>query len=116
MNRPSPPLTDARPFNIRLEALRGEPMSTPEAQVTPIARRLTIWWPGGAWVYAWPVAVEYQEGNATRRTRILPVRAIMVAGVAVSGLAALAALLTRSKARRQRRAARSETGERRVAR
>jgi hypothetical protein len=55
--------------------------------VTPVARRLMVWWPGGGWLYAWPDAIEYPDGQRTRRVRIVPVRSL-----AMGGLVALVAV------------------------
>jgi hypothetical protein len=69
-----------------------------DTAVTPIARRLALSWPGGAWVYAWPAAIEYPEGSQTRRTRILPYQRLMsVALVALSAGALVAFIAQRWK-------------------
>ena len=80
-------LVEARPFGARVETMRGEPMVVAGASMTPIARRLAVWWPGGAWVYAWPIAIEYPPG---RRTRIIHVRMRAFALFATLGMAAFA--------------------------
>lgn len=59
----------SRPVGLRMETLRGELTPTAGAPITTVARRLALWWPGGAWVYAWPVAIEFAEGNGRPRTR-----------------------------------------------
>lgn len=85
-------LDGALPGGARLETLRGSPRQAGDATVTPIARRLTLRWPGGGWVYAWPSAVEIQTARGTRRTRIVPALALAaLAGVALAALAGVAA-------------------------
>jgi hypothetical protein len=94
-------LAETRPVGVRLDLLRGEPMPTAGPPVTPVARRLALWWPGGAWVYAWPVAVEYPDGQRTQRVRIVHVRMVSLATFAALGLAAVALFVARRP--RQRR-------------
>jgi hypothetical protein len=61
--------------------------------LTPIARRLVVWWPGGGAVYARAAAVEYQDGGRTRQIRIVPIQSLVFGALAVLGLAAIAASL-----------------------
>lgn len=82
-------LDGALPAGVRLEQLRGAPRQAGDAVVTPIARRLTLRWPGGAWVYAWPAAIEVQTERGTRRARIIPVQRILLSALAGGALAAL---------------------------
>ncbi len=83
-------LNGALPAGARMEKLRGAPRQAGGATVTPITRRLTLRWPGGGWVYAWPSAIEVQTERGTRRLRIIPVRIIALATLAGIILAALA--------------------------
>ncbi len=85
-----PHQAEMRPFGARLDVLRGEPIPTAGPPITPVARRLALWWPGGAWAYAWPVAIEYPDGQRTRRTRIVHVRMLSLTVFAALGLAAFA--------------------------
>lgn len=85
-------LGETRPFGVRVETMRGEPMPAAGATITPIARRLAVWWPGGAWVYAWPIAVEYPPGQMTR---IIHVRMRVFALFATFGLSAFAIFVAR---------------------
>lgn len=89
------------PFGARLDVLRGEPTQTAGPPITPVARRLALWWPGSVWVYAWPVAIEYPEGQRTRRVRITNVRMLSRAIFAVFVLAAFAMFMTQRRARAQ---------------
>ncbi len=61
--------------------------------MTPIARRLTLRWPGGGRVSTWPVAVEIQTERGTRRLRVIPVRRIALAALTGITLAALAGVI-----------------------
>ena len=98
----SPLRAASRPFGAQLDTLRGEPTPTAGLRVTPIARRLTLWWPGGAWVYAWPIAIEYPDGQRARRRRIPNMRMRSQATCVALGIAAAVLFLTRSRnARRQ---------------
>lgn len=85
-------LGEARPFGVRVETMRGEPIAAAGATMTPIARRLAVWWPSGAWVYAWPIAIEYPPGQ---RTRIIHIRMRAFAFFATLGLAAFAVFVAR---------------------
>ncbi len=80
-----------RPFGARLERLLGEPTRAAGTLVTPIARRLAIWWPGGGWVALWPVAVEYPTSAGSRRARIAPVQTIALVALSLMSLVALVA-------------------------
>ena len=82
-------LDGALPAGVRLDTLRGEPRQTSGATVTPIARRLTLRWPGGGSVSTWPSAIVVQTARGTRRARIIPVQRIALAALAGIALAAL---------------------------
>jgi hypothetical protein len=84
-------LNGAAPTGLRLETLRGGARQVGGATMTPIARRLTIRWPGGGWVYAWPTAIEIQTERGVRRARVMPVQRIALAALAGLALAAAAA-------------------------
>src|SRR3974377_407040 len=88
MNMPSPRLVAAKPFGLRRSDLRGAQMRVAGVLLTPIARRLVVWWPGGGAVYARPVAVEYLDGRRTRQIRIVPVQSLGFGALAALGLAA----------------------------
>jgi len=90
----------ARPFGMRLDTLRGEPIVANGVSITPFARRLALWRPGGALVYAWPVAVEYPAGQRIRRARIVQMWMLSLGSLAA--LATVAALF--AVARRRARA------------
>lgn len=92
----------ARPFGVHLDVLRGEPTLTNGVAITPIARRLALWWPGGAWVYAWPVAIEYPADERIQRTRIIHIRMFSLATFAALGLVAYVVFATRRRVREQR--------------
>lgn len=93
---------EARPFGMQLDTLRGEPIVANGVSITPIARRLALWRPGGAWVYAWPVAVEYPAGQRIRRARIVQMWMLSLGSLAALALATVAALF--AVARRRARA------------
>lgn len=88
LSRGIPPGAGARPFGVRLAAARGAPVLAAGMSVTPIARRLMVWWPGGGWVYVWPDAIEYADGQRTRRARIVPVRLLALGGFVALGVVA----------------------------
>lgn len=94
MSRGSPPWADARPVGVRFATAPGTPVLAAGMSVTPIARRLTVWWPGGGWLYVWPDAIEYFDGQRARRARIVPVRLITMGGLVALG--AVAAVATAS--------------------
>lgn len=80
------PKADARPFAARLETLRSEPQQLADVTVTLVALRLTLRWPGGAWVYGCPAAIDYDDGRHSRRQWILPIQRIALAGIMALGL------------------------------
>jgi hypothetical protein len=83
-------LDGALPVGVRMETLRGAPRQAGGATVTPIARRLTLRWPGGGRVSIRPTAVEIQTERGTRRVRIMSFRRVAMAALAGITLAALA--------------------------
>lgn len=93
MSRRSLRLAEARPFGVQLKDLRGAPTLAAGLPVTPIARRLMVWWPGGNWIYAWPGSIEYTDGSQTRQLRIIPIQTLTLGAVAALGLATIAASL-----------------------
>jgi hypothetical protein len=105
MSSGSPPWAGAWPVGVRLAATRGAPMLAAGMSVTPIARRLTVWWPGGGWVYAWPEAIEYLDGQRMRRARIIPVRLITMGGIVTLGAVAAVASVAQWWRRGRRNAA-----------
>lgn len=93
MNRRSPRLAEARPVGVQLKDVRGAPTLVAGVPVTPIARRLVVWWPGGGWVYAWPGSIEYSDGSRTRQIRIVPIQSLAFGAVAALGFVTIAASL-----------------------
>jgi hypothetical protein len=91
MSLSSQRLMAAKPFGLRRSDLRGAQMTVAGVPLTPIARRLMVWWPGGGAVYARPVAIEYQDGSRTRQVHIVPIQSLALGALAVLGLAAIAA-------------------------
>jgi hypothetical protein len=91
MNLPGPRLVEAKPFGLRRSDLRGAQMTVAGVLLTPIARRVVVWWPGGGAVYARPVAIEYLDGSRTRQIRIIPIQSLALGTLAALGLAAIAA-------------------------
>jgi hypothetical protein len=91
MNWTSSRLVGAKPFGLQRSDLRGAQMPVADILLTPIARRLMVWWPGGGAVYTRPVAVEYVDGSRTRRIRIVPIQSLGFGALAALGLAAVAA-------------------------
>jgi hypothetical protein len=74
--------------------------------LTPIARRLVVWWPGGGAVYARPVAIEYLDGSRTRQVRMVPIQSLAYGALAALGLATMATSFAL-----RRRDRRRDTGE-----
>jgi hypothetical protein len=97
MNRRSPQVAQARPFGVRLDDVRGVPTLAAGVPVTPIARRLIVWWPRGGWVYAWPGSIEYPDGIRTRRIRIVPIQSLAFVALAALALATIAASLAQRR-------------------
>jgi hypothetical protein len=91
MNRTSPRLMEAKPFGLQRSDLRGAQMPVADVLLTPIARGLVVWWPGGGAVYARPVAIEYLDGSRTRQIRIVPTQSLAFGALAALGLAVVAA-------------------------
>jgi hypothetical protein len=91
MYRTSPPVVEGKPFGLQRSDLRGAPMPVADVLLTPVARRLVIWWPGGGAVYARPVAIEFLDGGRTQRIRIVPIQSLALGALAALGLAAVAA-------------------------
>ncbi|MGZ3584108.1 MAG: hypothetical protein ACXWQR_22325 [Ktedonobacterales bacterium] len=117
MNRRSPRLAEARPFGVQLKDVRGAPMLAADIPVTPIARRLTVWWPGGAWVYAWPGSIEYPDGSRIRQIRIVPIQSLASVALVALALATIAASFAQRWRDGQRDTGESaSTGGKRIAR
>jgi hypothetical protein len=89
MRANNPQRHGASPVGARLDTLRGAERQTPDATIIPIARRLSLRWPGGGGIYAWPAAVEIQTATGTRRTLIIPVQTVLFVALASVSLGAL---------------------------
>lgn len=80
---------------MSLDESRGAPREAGGVIVIPVARRLVARWPGGAWVLAWPAAVEVRANGRTRRVRIVPVQSLALAALAGAALVALLGTIAR---------------------
>jgi len=86
----------ARP-RIERREVRGEPLTLSGRRITPIKRVVHIAWPGGAWLWQRPIAVEIQEGESLRRMPVHNITRRAIIGLALS--AALVAVVTRRRLR-----------------
>jgi hypothetical protein len=89
---------------VRISEVRYKPITTYDREITPIDRVFQVRWPGGAFLWRRPVAVEIHQGDAVRRLSIQDVTrratiSIRLAGVAIVVLAA--SWLRLKKARRR---------------
>ena len=84
-------VVEARPFGIRRSNLRGAQMLVAGVPVTPVVRRVMVWWPGGGGVYARAHAIEYLDGSRTQQIRIAPIQSLAFGGLIALGAAAIAA-------------------------
>jgi hypothetical protein len=84
-------LAEAKPFGLRRSDVRGAQMRVAGVLLTPIARRVVVWWPGGGAVYARPVAIEYLDGTRTRQIRIVPVQSVALGALVALGMVTIAA-------------------------
>jgi hypothetical protein len=91
MNSRRPRVVEARPFGMRVSDLRGAQMLVAGVPVTPIVRRVVVWWPGGGGVYARARAIEYLDGSRTRQIRIVPIQSLAFGALTALGAAAIAA-------------------------
>lgn len=89
MNRTSPRVVEAKPFGLQRSDLRGAQMPVAGVLLTPIARRLVVWWPGGGAVYVRPVAIEYLDGSRTQQKHIVPIQSLAFGALVALGLAAI---------------------------
>jgi hypothetical protein len=72
---------------IQSEERRAEPMTLHGRTIRPIARVVRARWPGGAWEWHRPVAVEVREGDELRRIPIRDTSRLAVVALVAAGCA-----------------------------
>jgi hypothetical protein len=82
---------------LRSEERRGEPMTLHGRTIRPIARGVRLQWPGGAWEWHRPVAVEVREGDELRRVPIRDTSRLAVVAMVAIGCAFAVAASRRSR-------------------
>ena len=80
-------------LHIERREVRGTPLAVRGWRMTPVKRAVQLTWPGGAWLWQRPVAVEVQEDGSTRRIPISNITRRALVGMALG--MALIAVLTR---------------------
>jgi hypothetical protein len=100
--------------SVHRESLRGSTIPAHDREITPIARLVTVAWPGGRVLWQTPVAIEVRERGQLRRIPIHDAtpRAILVMALAE---AVLGALIWRALTQRKMTIGRSKTSRRRTA-
>src|SRR5436309_15952550 len=73
---------------LRISELRDKPIAAHDRQITPISRVFQVNWPGGAFLWQRPVAIEVRQGDVVRRLSIhnatrRATTSILVAGPAI---------------------------------
>ncbi|SRR6266566_9820967 len=78
---------------LHISKVRDKPVAIYDREITPISRVFQVSWPGGAFLWQRPVAIEVRQGevvhrlsiqNATRRATT----SIILAGLAIVALTA----------------------------
>lgn len=82
---------------LRGEERRAEPMTLHGRTIRPIARVVRVRWPGGAWEWHRPVAVEVGEGDELRRVPIRDTSRLAVVAMVAVGCAFAVAASRRSR-------------------
>ncbi len=77
---------------VRRESLRGSTVTRHSREITPIARQVTVTWPGGRVLWQTPTAVEVRERGRVRRIPIRDATSRLILTIALAELAAGAAL------------------------
>ncbi len=100
--------------HIHRENLRGSTITAHGREITPIARLLTVAWPGGRVWWQGPLAIEVSERGRLRR---IPIRDVTPRAILAMALAevALGAVIWRALAHRKTTIGRSKTRRRRAA-
>jgi hypothetical protein len=75
---------------IRWRLLKGTSITRDGTTVTPLARSLTVGWPGGGLAWVWPAGVMLQREGS--RTRVASVDVTRVLQLAIAGAGMLMAL------------------------
>src|SRR5262249_45882524 len=84
---------------IERREVRGEPLTLSGWRITTIKRVVHIAWPGGAWLWQRPIAVEIQQGASLQRLPVHNFTRRAIIGLALS--AALVAVVTSRQLRRR---------------
>lgn len=80
---------------------RGVPLDISGREITPVARIISLRWPGGGFTWNRPVAVEVRQGNTVRRLPVRDMTSRVTLTIVLSGLA-LATLAARFLTKRRR--------------
>jgi hypothetical protein len=90
---------------VRISEMRNKPITTHDREITPISRVFQISWPGGAFLWQRPVAIEIYQGDVVRRMSIQDTtrRVTIIIILAELAMVVLAASWMRLKNARRRR-------------
>lgn len=90
---------------VRISEMRNKPITTHGKEITPIGRVFQVSWPGGAFLWQRPVAIEIYQGDVMRRLSIQNTtrRATSIIILAELAIVVLAASWMRLKDARRRR-------------
>jgi hypothetical protein len=86
---------------LRVSETRGNPVTTPHGQLTPIARAVRLRWPGGGFTWNRAVAVEVFQEQEMRRVPVRDTTSRIIAAIGLSGLLVVATLASFLRRRRR---------------
>ena len=93
---------------LQMIKTRGVPIGISGRQITPVARVISMRWPGGGFTWNRPVAIEVRQGGTVRRLPIHDMTTRVTLTIVLSGLA-LSALIARFFVKRRTQHDRRET-------
>ena len=86
---------------LQVSETRGDPVTTPHGQLTPIARAVRLRWPGGGFTWNRAVAVEVFQEQELRRLPVPDATSRIITAIALSGLLVVATLASFLRRRRR---------------
>ncbi|HKV60106.1 MAG TPA: hypothetical protein VJO32_17575 [Ktedonobacteraceae bacterium] len=86
---------------LQVNTSRGTPIATRYGQIVPLAKVVKVRWPGGAFIWHRPAAIEVQQGDSERKLSIQNATRRANFAIVFTGLALTLGMSTFLKRRRR---------------